>query len=86
MSAEEVSFAQRTGRHGLRDVPLQLRRLADRLESDAAGDPDPYYTIRATIVIRRNGAAPEVMAYGDIEHIAQSYADLHMGATELIKD
>jgi len=81
--AAVISLADTHGRHGLRDAPAQLRRLADRLEREAAAYGEGFVA-RIVVVGRVSGQEPWVAAYGDVEHLAQAYMDLHAGADQLM--
>lgn len=50
------------GRADLSDVPLMLRRLADRYENGDYGDDQTVF-----VVVPRNGDYPIVMGYGMTE-------------------
>lgn len=80
MTLELVPLAPK--RNNLRDVPQTLRNLADRLEAELRDDPEAV--CRVVVVVRITGDTPRVHGFGDIEHMAQAFMDLHAGADELM--
>ena len=69
----------------LHDVPLMLRRLADRVESGEFGDTkDPDLILRAIVVVRASRLEPIVLGFGADATPLQAFADLHAGAAELL--
>jgi hypothetical protein len=80
VSAKIVSFCGTQGEApALLDTPTGLRNLADNIEAGLFGD-----VVRIAYVIRSSQREPIVGALGCVEHIAQSYMDLHAGADQLM--
>lgn len=71
----------------LRDVPAQLRKLADSIAEDLAAAEGKFpegVVCRCSIVLRVSGREPLIYSFGTVEHMAQTYMDLHAGAQELM--
>jgi hypothetical protein len=69
----------------LHDVPLLLRRLAERIEFGDYGDTKaPDFIIRFAGVLRVTGSEPIIFGFGATANSTQTFADLHAGAAQLM--
>ena len=69
----------------LHDIPLLLRRLAERIEEgEFGGFDDPSIIARCVCVMRVSHLEPIVLGFGATADGAQAYMDLHAGAQELM--
>lgn len=67
------------------NVPLMLRRMADRIEAGEFGNvKDPDFVIRCTNVLSVSGMEPVVSGWGVGADANQVFVDLHAGAAQLL--
>lgn len=67
------------------NVPLMLRRLADRIDAGEFGDASAAdFVIRCATVLCVSQCKPFVLGFGRGADPNQTFADLHAGAAELL--
>lgn len=66
----------------LHDIPLLLRRLADKIEKGEEWPTDDVR--RVAVVLRVNRERPIILGFGTEATPTQCFEDLHAGATELL--
>lgn len=72
------------------DVPACLRTMAAAIENGDYGIKEARELhadkaiVRAVLVLRVSNQEPMVFGWGSMEHLAQSFMDLHAGAAQLL--
>lgn len=67
------------------NVPRLLRRIADQLEAGELCKKEFLPGVHGALVLSLPGEAPGIFGLGAEGHLAQSFADFHLGAAEILR-